>query len=360
MNAFSRWFPVPAAIMPPSAGVDISDGSIRWLGLKETAEGLRVATWGEIPLESGIVTRGVIEDPARLSRALAHVKKTSGIECINASLPEESGYVFGMPVPDPMDREQVMNMIGFELEGRVPIAPSAAIFDYDATQKREESGIEIGVVVFPREFVDAYVSAFEAAGMCPMSFELEARSMARAIYRKGDDPVELLVDFGRKRTGFAVLRDGVPIFTSTVDVGGDTMTQAIMEKLGVSEKEASAFKDDHGLLPVPNASNPGLEVISVTAGALSDEIVRHFRYWDTRRNERGDRMTPVGRIVLAGGGANLRGLVDYVAARAQAPVERPNVWRNVCSFDEYIPPIDRASSLQFATVVGLALRSVKQ
>ena len=69
-------------------------------------------------------------------------------------------------------------------------------------------------------------------------------------------------------------------------------------------------------------------------------------------------MTPVGRVLLVGGSANLKGLPDYVAGRVQAQTERGDVWQNVASFDDYIPPIDRQHSLQYATAIGLALRGL--
>ena len=102
----------------------------------------------------------------------------------------------------------------------------------------------------------------------------------------------------------------------------------------------------------------GLEIVSGTASALSDEVLRHYRYWDTRRNEHGERMTPVGRVILVGGSANLKGLPDYIAGRVQAPAERGEVWRHVASYDDYIPPVDRQHSLQYATAIGLALRGL--
>ena len=92
------------------------------------------------------------------------------------------------------------------------------------------------------------------------------------------------------------------------------------------------------------------------ADAIAQEVARHYRFWDTRRNEHGERVTPVSTIYLVGGSANLRGLAEYIASRVHAPTERPNVWHNVASFSEYIPPIDRRASLQFVTAVGLALR----
>ena len=68
-------------------------------------------------------------------------------------------------------------------------------------------------------------------------------------------------------------------------------------------------------------------------------------------------MSPVGRVFLLGGGSNLKGIADYIAERVQAPAMRPNVWQNVCTFNDYVPPIDRRASLQYATAVGLSLRN---
>ena len=67
---------------------------------------------------------------------------------------------------------------------------------------------------------------------------------------------------------------------------------------------------------------------------------------------------PVERVYLLGGSANLKGFPEYIAGKVHAQTERPDVWRNAFSFDDYIPPIDYRTSLQYATAIGLALRSV--
>lgn len=360
VSGLSRAFPVPQALLPPSVGIDISDASIRWLALDKDEKGVRVRSWGEDRLESGIVVQGVIQDAVRLGDALTAIRKRlGGIVCAHASLPEEAAYVFSMRVPDVSDRAQVLNVIGFELEGRVPIAPDAAVYDFDITPGRDASGVEIGVVVFSREFAQSYVDAFELGGMHLLSLELEARSIARAVCAEAESgAVELVVDFGRSRTGLAVVKGGTPIFTSTVGIGGEAMTHAIMDRLSLSPEQARVFNDEQGLVADGGPLSSGVEVIAGTASAFADEVLRHFRYWDSRRNEEGERVTPVDRILLVGGSANLRGLDDYIAGRTQAAAFRPNVWTRVCDFDEYIPPIDRRTSLQFATAIGLALRGV--
>src|SRR3989344_9302882 len=284
-------------------------------------------------------------------------KKMGGVECAHAAPPEEAAYIFSMHVHENSSREQTLSMIEFELEGRVPIAPSAALYDFDIIMKHDDGvGEEIAVVVFPRDLAESYAEAFALAKVNLLSLEVEANSIARAVSGNSAEPITLLVDFGRLRTAFAVLKFSKPIFTSTVEVGGETIDRAIIEKLSLSPEDATAFKNEQGFLAEGGKGSPGVEAISGTISALADEVARHYQYWDTRRNERGERVTPVERVFLVGGGANLKGLPDYIAARVQAECTRPHVWQNVCSFDDYIPPIDRRESLQYATAIGLALR----
>ena len=131
-----------------------------------------------------------------------------------------------MHVPEGISREEVLHMIEFDFDGRVPIAPAAAAFDFDVIQHHDGLGEEISVIVFPRELAEIYVSAFNVAGITLLSLEVEARSIARAVSSGAEDePITLLVDFGRARTGFALLKRGIPIFTSTVEIGGVELTR---------------------------------------------------------------------------------------------------------------------------------------
>lgn len=359
-RSLARWFPTPAMIYPAAAGIDISDASIKWLVLEPYKSRYRIVSYGEMPIGAGVVENGTIQDVGSLAHALAETKKyLGGIECAHAALPEEAAYVFEMHVPGGTDYDQAISMIEFGFEGRVPIAPGAAVFDFDVIQKYEGNADEdISVTVFSREIAESYVAAFDGAGIRLLSLEVEARSIARTISSAApDEPVTLLVDFGRARTGFAVLKLGIPIFTSTVEVGGDVITRAVAEQLSLSPEEVQRFKNEQGLFPDAGARPEGMEAIVGTASALADEVARHYHYWDTRRNEKGERMTPVGRVLLVGGSANLKGLPDYLSGRVQAPTSVADIWQNVCNFDEYIPPVNSRDSLQYATAAGLALRS---
>lgn len=357
----SRWFPMPELLAPRAAGVDISDSSVKWLTLAPSEGGYRVDTFGDISVQPGIVINGLIHNVQALSEVLKSVKQgLGGVTHAHAALPEEAAYVFSMNVPIGTSRAQILSMIEFEFEGRVPIPPSAAVYDYSVVSTDDAEGTEeISVAVFPKDIAQAYVAAFAGAGVTLLSLEVEARSIARAVTSNSpNEPITLLVDFGRGRTGFAVVKNGIPIFTSTVEVGGDLIDRILMGKLGMNRKQVDAFKNNEGLLASRDGNSSQLDAVSGAAAALADEVARHYHYWDTRRNDKGERVTPVGCVVLTGGNANLRGLVDYIAGRVQAKTTIGNVWTHVSNLEDYLPPINQHNSLQYATAIGLALRGV--
>jgi type IV pilus assembly protein PilM len=358
----NRAFPTPAYLQPPSAGVDVSDTTIKWLALEPLvhAQGYQVKTFGSQNIAEGIVTRGVITDMDALETALGEVKKQmGGITYVHVALPEEAVYVFNMLVPLGSGREQILGLIEFEFEARIPIPIAVAVYDYDIITHHGGDGMqEIGVTVFPRDITESYAEAFTRAGLVLASLEVEASSIGRAVsLGLPTDPVMLVVDIGRARTGFAIVERGIPIFTSTVEIGGDAITHAVEIALGVEGEDVQTFKNEQGLLAT-SEKNKNLDGLVASASALADEVVRHYNYWNTRGGEHNEQSTSIGRIVLVGGSANLRGLPELIASRVQSPVVVGGIWGRVCSFDDYIPPIDLKTSLEYATAVGLALRAL--
>ncbi len=359
-QALTRAFPTPSLLVPPAAGIDISDSSIKWIVLSPFSGAHRVQMFGEVSLEQGIVTGGIVRDVERLASVLREVRgKLGGIASAHAALPEEAAYVFSMNVPRGTSRQQALRMVEFEFEDRVPIPPDAAIFDFGVIVPRSsEATDELSVVVFPEDVPSAYADAFARAGITLLSLEIEASSIARAVSSQTpDEPITLIVDIGRARTGFAVVKHGYPIFTSTVEVGGDLITNTLMQALDLAPDKVVEYKNEHGLVPDDAGTNgKGIEALTTVASAIADEVARHYHYWDTRRNERGERVTPVGKVILVGGSANLRGFSEYIASRVHAPTELGNVWQHVAPFSIYVPPIHKRESLQYATAIGLALR----
>ena len=66
----------------------------------------------------------------------------------------------------------------------------------------------------------------------------------------------------------------------------------------------------------------------------------------------------INSIILCGGSSNLKGLPSYFSETLGVPCVRGNVWENVFSLKDTVPPIDRRHSLGYATAIGLGLKNI--
>ncbi|MFQ5661918.1 MAG: type IV pilus assembly protein PilM [Candidatus Paceibacteria bacterium] len=353
---FSGLFPVPKFLAMPAVGIDISDDSIRFVELKNSRKGKILSRFGEYKIPMGLVLNGEIQDVEKLSQELKKMKEENNIEVIRASLPEEKVYLFQTYIPKDAEEDQIRSIIEFKLEEHVPLSLKESVFDYEIINKNgSEEHIDVGVAVYPKNTITKYTDVFNKAGMIPLSFEIEAQAISRATIKEGDDGTYMIVDFGKMRTGLAIVSDGVLTFTSTLEVEEQGLTEAITQYLSVSESEVIQIKNEEGLIGSKDNKKLFPALLRVVE-TLKDNIDKHHRYWQTRVDKKGNRVKPIEKIILCGGNSNLKGLPEYLSGALKIPIERANVWTNAFSFDDFIPEMNRAQSLSYATAIGLALR----
>jgi Tfp pilus assembly PilM family ATPase len=164
----------------------------------------------------------------------------------------------------------------------------------------------------------------------------------------------LIVNLGSKKTVLSIMSEQAVQFTSTVNIGEEDFTNAVVKEYSVSKEEAVRLKQNKGF--VKNNDNTAffLSLVNV-ASALRDEITRVHTYWLSRLEKMGNDTSAPFKILLAGRDSSIIGFREYMALSLKMPVELVNVWANVFSFDDEIPPIEYLESLDYATVIGLAL-----
>jgi len=163
----------------------------------------------------------------------------------------------------------------------------------------------------------------------------------------------MIVDFGKERTRISIAVGGLIRFTSTVDVGSDMITKAIEKEFSVNTNEAEKIKNQRSL--AKNKENEKfLVAILSSVSILRDEINRLYIYWQTH-GMRDKKEMDINKIILCGGGANLKGLSEYLSASLKVEVSVADPWVNVNSYDDYIPEIPLNSALGYVTAIGLAL-----
>ncbi len=353
MNLFHRFFPSPIFLATSSFGLDISDESLKFIELINTKNGIRVGRHGERNIPSGIIELGKIKDPKRVEEILLSLRKEVGLKSVRVSLLEEQVYLFKLRL-EKSGLTNIRESIELALEEHVPIQASEAIFDYEIISE-DALSLELQVATTPKNIIESYLAIFEHSQIRVQSLELEAQAIARAVVKRDDLGTYMIVDFGEKRTGIFILSKGVVMFTSTLDVGGTMLNDAIAKNFKVSPEEAEKMKREYGL----QRNTENKEIFSVllnTVSILRDELVKHFLYWHTHKDEEEKSNPPIQKIILCGGDSNLIGLSDYLSVSMKNKVEMANVWVNIIDTEKYVPDIDFKRALSFAAALGLALR----
>jgi type IV pilus assembly protein PilM len=358
-DTFSKLFPPPAFLTMPAVGIDLTDHSVRYLELGYSSRGKCVRRFGQQPVSEGALQYGEIKDRSRIVSALRELARREKMSFVHCSLPEEKAYLFKIDVPS-LSPSETKDQISFQLEENVPLKAADTVFDYAIVCATDESGRvtrEAVVSVYPKKVIEEFLALFEEAGMIPLSFEMEANAIARAVIPKGDNGCYMIVDFGQQRTGLSIVDQGVVQFASTVDVGGHILTAAIQKQFNVSPEEADIIKREETFVSHGAHHDFFLSLMNSIA-ALGDEINKHYIYWHTHTDKKGRKQTPIKKIILTGADANLGGLPEHLSLTLKTKVELANVWTNILSLEDRIPPLTFASSLSYATAVGLALRSL--
>lgn len=347
----------PKFLSMPAVGFDISADALRFVELEKNRHGvLEVVRYATRNFPLGIISEGHVRDKKKLQEAIASLAQEHKLSFANISLPEEQAYLANMRIPH-VSPSDVHDTIELRLEEHVPISGVDAIFDFvvvgESATKRQDN-MDVVVSVLPRIVVEEYLDIFSGTGITPKAFEFESQAMARALVPRGDNGTFLVVDIGKMETNIFVAANGVVQFSASLDIGGHYMTLAIERALKVSHEEAESLKVLHGLVGGEKADAVHRAMLPVVAD-LRTRLMRHYSYWQTHHGEKvGGNIECV---FVTGGGANLRGITEFLGMELEVKVTIANPWVNVCSFETYVPPLTMRESHGYSAAIGLALRN---
>lgn len=324
-KTFFKLFPPPKYLNIPYAGLDISDDAIRCIEYSFNHHGYTLHRFGTRALKPGIIDAGYIKDEKALIAELTSLVQELKLTTVKASLPEERMYLFKTEVPN-TNEDQIRQNIEFKLEENVPLSPADALFFFDLlpdtmnTTKSDSDKTFVSVSVTPKELVHSYLNALQASGLTVVSFEIQAKAIARAVVPHNSKETQLIVHVMNKKTGLYIVSSGVVCFTSTVPWGGE-------------------------LIRGKNVADSSDEIF-----LLRHEIEKVYTYW----SEHGEGQ-PIQSIIISGHDAAAISQISHLSPNPNIQLQIAHVWQNAFSEDYYVPTIPFEDSLDYAISAGLAL-----
>jgi len=365
-----------------SFGLDISDLSLKIVKLKKRGNFWGLVSFGEEKIEPGIIKGGEIKDEKRLVEVIKEaIKKVKGKKLktnyVVASLPEEKAFLQIIQMPR-LPEEDLKSAVIYEAENYIPTPIEEVYLDYQIVPPvyNHLDHFDILIAALPKKTIDPYLSSLKLAGLEPKVLEIESLAIARALIKNGitTQPI-LLIDLGATRTSFIIFSGQSLRFTTSIPVSSTSFSEIISKNLGVTLAEAERLKIKHGLEEKikikigdekTNLKKERGKIFEALIPALIDliqQIKKYLDYYQTHASH--EHLPPdgkgVSKILLCGGGANLKGLPELLSLKLKIPVEIGNPWVNILIKEKKeVPELSYEESLKYTTALGLALRGIKE
>jgi len=187
------------------------------------------------------------------------------------------------------------------------------------------------------------VSLFREIGLRPIAIEVAPISLVSLDeFRKtapAQDEIVMWLDIGAEESALVIARGGTLYFCRTLAFTSQHMRRQIIQHAGVSEKEAEELKKEYGLMfwsPDKKASvfleegqaprspedKPSIVYHSIISSLenLVVDIEHSFKYFSYQVTQ--SQISKFDRVILSGGGSNLKNLERFLSVRLGVPVEK--------------------------------------
>ena len=388
-------------LKPEAFGLDISDLSLKIIKLKRKGKFLTLSSFLEEDIGQGIIKEGEIKDEEGLVKIIKEsLPKIKGeklwTKYVIASLPDEKAFLQVIQLPR-MPEEDLKSAVIYEAENYIPL-PIEEVYLYSQIVPplyNHSDHFDVLIAALPKKIVDPYLSCLKKAGLYPKALEIESLAIARALIKKEISPFPtLLIDFGATKTSFIIFSGYSVRFTNSIPVSSHGLTEVISKTMKVDFKKAEELKIKYGLDIIEKivfskkskdsrvdelCSSPPFaaarvfekeitgnkkifETLIPALTDLTEQIKKCLDFYRTHASPEHllPEMEDVKKIFISGGGANLKGLADFLSSGLGIPVAFGNPWINILPEPlKEVPELSFEESLRYTTALGLALRGVK-
>lgn len=337
-------------------GVDIGSSSVKAVQLRKRRGHCELVSVGVADLPADAVVEGSIMDALSVSGAIQKVFDENHIKTrsVATSVSGSSVVVKRITVPTAPEQELAAT-IPAEAQHQLAFDPSELNLSYQVLGPGQAPNtLDVMLVAARREKVSNYTDVLSQAGRKPSVVDVDAFALENAFeagYEPPPDQTCALLNLGASITNVNIVRNGIPLFTRDIPVGGKQYTEALQKALDLSFDEAEHLKLGQEMPQVsPDARKAALQAVSTN---LVAEIQRTFSFF---RQMTGAET--IDRIYLAGGTARIDGLAERVQEELKVPVEVLDPLRQIqVSSDEFDAQYIADLAPRLAVAVGLALRS---
>jgi type IV pilus assembly protein PilM len=221
-----------------------------------------------------------------------------------------------------VEKDKQDKIVGFELSQKMPFPLAELIWDY---QIIDDDGVEQEILAFAvkPEVAESFCEKLVLLGLAPIQITPAPILDYNALRASGiglDESETLVVNMGAKSTNLLFINP-TGFLIRSIAVGGNALSQNLADRLGVlfekaEEVKKSYFSGQMALAPedpnIQNIESCAQQFLARASQEITRSIVTYKRLKKGRAPE---------RIFLAGRGALLRQLPEYISQSQQLSID---------------------------------------
>jgi len=338
-------------------GLDVGSKTIKAAEVVETKKGLTLKNFGIIDIKPGLIEEGVIKDPIAVASSIRKLFKSSNFKEQNVAISIGGFSVIVKKINvQTMEEDELEQKIKFEAEQYIPFDIQDVNLDFQILGESEHNPNQMSIllVAAKKEMVNEYENLVEIAGLNTCIMDVDAFALQNIFeftYAPLNENVTL-IDIGASKTSLNILKDNSSILMRDVSLGCGQINEQIVSIIDCSLEEAEEIKRGK---QTDKVSHEDLnEIVTSVVSDWCTEIKRALDFFYSTYPE--DQIT---RIILSGGGANIKEFRQLLAAETSTEVETINPFEKLAVISDRLDAAHlKQMAPQSAICMGLALRKI--
>jgi len=285
------------------------------------------------------------------------------------AVPSRASLIVSIDIPE-MDEAKLAEVVPIEARKYVPVPISEVVLDWwvipknaqenevDRAKKEEAEGaepkfgkkMEVLIASIHKDVIRAYQDLSQKLGLEVDSFEIETFSAIRAVM-PNDLSATVIFDIGAGTSKISIVDYGIVRLSHTINKGSQDITISISKSLNIPFDKAEEIKRRYGLLGDVEKGDL-VESISPTVEYIFSEANKVMLNYQRERSRAVDKM------ILIGGGALLKGILDTAKSIVSVPVVVGLPFDKV-ETPAFLNNVLKEAGPEFAVAIGLALRKLE-
>lgn len=338
----------------PIMGIDISHTYVKLMSIDSSK--WRVTSYGSTNADPVKLRQSLTGDNTYLADMIKETVQKNVVgnlasDQVIVSVPTNVTYSRSVSLPKAGIKD-LDEAIALEAGQYIPVALSELNLSYEVLSETDAT-MEILMSAVPKRIADTVVDACHNAGLTVLGIVPSINAVGRllTLTEQGHLPT-VIVDIGAADTDLAILNERIRA-NASVQIGGNTFTYAIAEKLGISLESAHQMKVLHGLSRSAKQQKINAALKDPLTQLVS-EVHKIMRYY----SERIEGAEKIEQVIIVGSGSDIPGLGDYFTNELVMPARIASPWLAL-DFGQ-LPQPAKQFRQRYITVAGLATISSEE